>query len=228
MQKQFKRLALTALCLLGLLASSGCVMITPNETWYCYDEQGQPLESVIIVCNYGLANSAKRGVGYGISDALGKVTFVADKDMPRGLERGYECIYSKKLQSGYVDIGERWHKGAPIPKEPVYFDEHAKKIFIKSGIGDPVCWHAAINRLINEYRNVGSGKMAMYGPGAGKLWNLLSTLVPVERDAFLKAYGEQPIPTDYLKSNVLNAYFPRAHRQINDGLKFKDITLPLP
>ncbi|MCX6937068.1 MAG: hypothetical protein NTU80_04105 [Verrucomicrobia bacterium] len=203
-------------------------MITPNETWYCYDEQGQPLEGVVIVCHYGLANSPKRGVGYGISDALGKVTFVADQDMPRGLVRGYGCVYSAQLQNGDAGMGARWHKGAPIPKDTVYFDEYAKYIYIKNGIGNPAWWNDSINNLIYTYRNIGGGKMAMYGPGAGKLWNLLSTLVPAEREAFLKAYGEQPVPTDYLKSNVLNAYFPYADTQLNKGLKFKDITLPLP
>ncbi|MCX6937067.1 MAG: hypothetical protein NTU80_04100 [Verrucomicrobia bacterium] len=224
----FKRYLTAALCLLGLLASSGCVMITPNETWYCYDEQEQPLEGVIIVCHYGLANSPKRGVGYGISDALGKVTFVADQDMPRGLERGYESIYSGKLQSGDAGIGARWHKGAPIPEKSVYFDEYSKCIYIKNGIGNPTVWNYAINNLMESYANVGGGKMAMYGPGAGKLWMMLSTVGPIERELFLKKHGDQVVPRAYLMSKMANAYFPRAYKQIDDGLKFKDITLPLP
>jgi len=224
----FESRAFMCFSMVGLLLGAGCNLITPNETWYCYDEQGQPVEGVIIVCRYGLANYAKRGVGYGISDAQGKVTFVADDAMPGGLERGYDRVYSAKLQSGDAGMGERWHNGAPIPEDPVYFDEYTNKIYIKNGVGNPAMWNAAINGLIDAYRNVGGGKMAMYGPGAGKLWTALSTLVPAERDAFLKKYGELPVPVKYLKSNRLHAAFPFADMQVNQGLRFKDVTLALP
>jgi hypothetical protein len=40
---------------LALIAGiTGCNR-TPNETWYCYDTHGHPLEGVVIACHYGLA-----------------------------------------------------------------------------------------------------------------------------------------------------------------------------
>jgi|LNAP01.1.fsa_nt_gb hypothetical protein len=209
------------------LSLTGCYK-TRDVTWHCYDEKGKPVEGVLIVCNYGLANYGKRAVNHRFSDAQGKVVLDFDEDTPRELMRGYDCIYSAKLRSGSVDIGERWHRGAPIPESAVYFDEYNYNIYIKSGDNNPVFWHSALNSLIDEYRNHNVRKAGSDAPGVAKIDIMFSILVPRERALFLAKYGDQLVPSVYIKTGSVGSYFPDIFQRDTSRLKFKDVTLPLP
>ena len=226
-QSAWTRFILGFLALGLLLGTAGCYT-TRDVTWHCYDEKGQPVEGVLIVCHYGLANYGKRAVTHRFSDAQGKVILDFDDDTPHELLRGYDCIYSSKLCSGSVDIGERWHQGAPIPDSAVYFDEYNYNIYIKSGEGNPVFWHSALNALIDEYRNKNIRKAGLNAPGVVKLEATLSVLVPRERVLFLAKYGEQLVPGDYIKNGSVGSYFPEIFHGDGSRLKFKDVTLALP
>lgn len=199
-----------------------------EDTWYCYNTQGQPAEGVMIVCRYGLANYPKVALTHRFSDAKGKIVLDLDWDTPSGLIRGITCIYSSKLRSGCPGEGERWHKGRPAPDTAVYFDEWNNKLFIKSGDDDPTIWHPALNAIIETYQNMIMHKSSKGIPGKIKLEKALSALVPNERKSFLEKYGDEKSPMDYVNTGNVLHYFPRAAKNPNSNLLFKDITLEIP
>jgi hypothetical protein len=210
-----------------LFLYAGCNSV-PDETWHCYDEQGNPLGGVLIICHYGLPQYEKSAVDYRFSDAHGRVYFTTKREMPRGLRRGYACIYASSIHGGSAGIGERWHAGAPIPDAGAYFDEYKNRIYIKSGDGDPVIWHSALNNLISVYANVKGRRLGMSGAGAMQLEVMLSDFVPKERNRFLRKYAQALVPLHYIKSRRLDNYFPRLSRRNDLNLKFSDVTLELP
>ena len=225
-----KKSAIIVLFTISLLLT-GCYS-TRNETWHCYDEKGQPVVGVLIVCNYGLANYGKRAVNHRFTDAQGHVVLDFDADTPRELMRGYNCIYSAKLRSGAAGIGERWHQGAPIPKAPVYFDEYNNNIYIKDGANDPLIWGAAINQVLSAYsRAVGAG-VYISGrervPGMAKLEEALAMLAPKERALFLAQYGENAVPFNEINQRGLRGYFWNFPYDSAPNLRFKDIIVQLP
>jgi len=204
------------------LRISGCGH-TPDETWFCYDTSGHPVGGVLILCDYGLASSNKSAVNFRFGDSSGKVVLDLDRDNPyRTLNRGYSCIYSRQLKNGDSDIGERWHKGEPIPPGPVYFDEWNHKIYIAPGGDDPQAWHAALDMLIVSY----SARKCPVG--GTKLGRELYHFIERERQEFLEKYGETSVPPEYLKTNRLMLYHKNLKALPVDNLKFKDITLELP
>ena len=224
----FVRLALNLLAIALCIGTTACNS-TDNKTWHCYDRQGNPAEGVVILCHWGLANYDKHGVTCRMSDANGKIVLDGDADTPFGLSRGDACIYSSKLRSGSVGMGKRWHETEPeheiqpIPDTAVYFDEWNNKIYLKSGVDDPVIWHNALNHLISSY-----GRLRGAPNGGAKLNAMLSGIVPHERALFLEKYGERIVPSDYLKTASVNNFFGGSSKRTNSGIKFKDITLPLP
>ena len=217
------RFALKLLALALLAGITGCNR-TKNEIWYCYDSQGHPLEGVLIACHYGLAGSDKTGMNCRFSDSSGKIVLDVDGDIPDGLLRGFSCIYSAKLRSGALGMGERWHKGEPIPETAVYFDEWNNKIYLKDGADDPVAWAVAINGLINAYGN--AFFVAGEVPGAANMENALEKLVPRERDLFIDRYGNEPVPWDEIKRRGLHGHFD-ARRTEPAEMKFKALIIPL-
>lgn len=178
----------------------------------------------MIVCHYGLAGHDKTGMNCRFSDASGRVLFGLDDDTPDGLIRGYSCIYSSKLRSGAVGMGERWHEGEPIPDSAVYFDEWNNKIYLRSGIDDPVVWADAVNHLTSAYGNAFFTAGAV--PGAAKLEKELEVLAPRERELFIEQYGEEPVPVDEIRRRKLQGHF-ELPRKDTPELKFKDIIVPL-
>lgn len=222
LRNPWKPFILSPLVLAMLMGVSGCKQ-TRDETWYCYDTQGHPVEGVLIVCRYSLANSGRAAINHRFSDGTGKIVIDLDEDTPDGLQRGYSCIYSPKLKSGDAGLGGRWHKGLPIPDKAVYFDEWNNKIYLKRGVDDPLIWHNALCVLISSYSGLRGNPY-----GGAKLDAKLSVLVPRERALFLEKYGEQVVPLDYLKRGSFSAYYPNLDKSYTAGLKFKDITLPLP
>lgn len=223
LQKPWIRLALSLLALVLIVGVTACKQ-TQDETWYCYDTQGHPVESVLIVCRYSLANSGRAAINHRFSNATGMIVIDLDDDTPDGLIRGYSCIYSAKLKSGDTGLGERWHKGQPVPDTAVYFDEWNNKIYLKSGIDDPLIWHSALTTLISSYSELRRNPY-----GGAKLNAELSALVSQERALFLEKYGDLTVPLDYLDTGwVFRSHYPNIDRSYNAGLKFKDITLPLP
>jgi len=221
-KKLWTRRIHSLLALALIVGITGCNG-TPNETWHCYDTQGHPAEGILIVCFYGLANYKQSGVNCRFSDATGKITLDLDKDTPHGLQRGYDCIYSAKLRSGAAGLGERWHDGQPVPDTAVYFDERNNKIFLKSGVDDPLIWHAALNNLISSYN-----RLRKFTNGGMKVNETLSTMVPRERTLFLDKYGELAVPLDYLNSASVKSYYSYLAKSNNATKTFRDITLPLP
>lgn len=225
------RFALGVLALGLLLGATGCYSIR-NETWHCYDDKGQPVEGVLIICNYGLANYGKRAVNHRFSDAQGRIILDFDEDTPRELMRGYDYIYSSKLRSGSVGIGERWHQGAPIPGRAVYFDEYNNNIYIKGGASDPLIWGGALNGVLSAYswafHSAGyvPGRDAV--PGLAKLKESLEVLAPRERALFLAQYGEKTVPVNEINQRGLRGYFVNLPDRDNPNLKFKDIIIQLP
>ncbi len=223
LHKPWIRCALKLLTPVLLIAASGCKQ-TKDDTWYCYDRKGKPVEGVLIICRYSLANSGRAAINHRFSNATGMILINLDDDTPDGLIRGYSCIYSANLKSGDIGLGERWHEGQPVPAMPVYFDEWNKKIYLKSGIDDPVIWHSALTSLISSYSElIGNTN------GGAKLNAELSSLVSQERALFLERYGEQVVPLEYLKTGwIFRVHYLNIDKSRSDGLKFKDITLPLP
>ena len=225
-QSRYKRkvpLVIYLLALALIAGITGCNR-TKNETWYCYDTQGHPLEGVVIACHYGLAGYDKTGENCRFSDSSGKIVLDLDNDIPDGLNRGFSCIYSAKLRSGDVGMGERWHKGEPIPETAVYFDEWNNKIYLRSGFDDPVAWAVAVNSLTNAYRSAffSAGKV----PGTAKLEKDLEMLALRERERFIALHGEETVPVDEIKRRGLHGHF-ELPRKDNPDLKFKDIMVPL-
>jgi len=219
--KQFWTRLIQSMQAIALIIGTTSCAISSSETWHCYDTKGNPAEGVLIVCHYGLSNYDKTGVNCRFSDAKGKIVLDLDADTPLGLERGYSCIYSSKLRSGCADQGTRWHEGETIPKDAVYFDEWNNKIYMKSGIDNPVIWHNALNALIHAYED---SRRAVNG---GRNLNAqISQIVLMERALFIKKYGENEVPIGYLKTDGL-VYFPTLQKNYKSGLKFKDITLPI-
>lgn len=218
-RKPWIRFALSLLALALLVGATGCKR-TRDETWYCYDREGTPVEGAIVICHYNLAGSGQAAVNYRISDAKGKIFLDLDGDTPDGLIRGFSCIYSPKLRSS--GPGERWHVDQPVPDTTAYFDEWNNKIYLKSGVGDPLIWHEALNDLISSYFT------NMRGNGGAKLQRDLGSVVARERSLFLEEYGEQVVPPAYLENAAVNAFYPYISRKKNAGLKFKDITLAVP
>lgn len=218
LHKPWIRLTLNLLTVALLMGATSCKQ-TRDETWYCYDRNSKPVEGVIVICHYNLANSGKSATTYRLSDATGKIFFDFDEDPPDGLIRGYSCIYSPRLRSGAGDLGERWHDGQPIPNDPVYFDEWNNKIYIKSGTGEPLIWHDALNALISAYFT----NMHDNNDGA-KLKRELGPSVSHERSLFLEEYGERLVPLAYLDTAAIRAYYPFVAERKNTGLRFKDIT----
>ena len=205
---------------------------TDNKTWHCYDRQGNPAEGVVIISRWGLPECNKSGVTCRISDANGKIVLDLDADTPPGLDRGDECIYSSKLRCGSVGMGKRWHETEPgheiqpIPDTPVYFDEWNNKIYLKSGVNDPVIWHNALNHFILSY-----SASRNHPNGGAKLNAYLSVLVSRERALFLEKYGEQIVPQNYnytVSLDTLVTRYSYLSKRNNANLKFKDITNPLP
>ncbi len=215
------------ICLLAislLAAITGCNR-TKNETWYCYDTHGHPVEGVVISCDYGLAGYDKTGVNGRFSDSTGKIVLDLDDDTPAGLMRGFSCIYSAKLRSGAVGMGDRWHEGQPIPETAVYFDEWNNKIYLRSGFDDPLAWALAVNGLMNAYGNAFFSAGAV--PGAAKLEKELESLARREREQFIALHGEKTVPVDEINRRRLQGHF-KLPRKDNPDLKFKDIMVPLP
>ncbi|MEO8615858.1 MAG: hypothetical protein ABI600_12015 [Luteolibacter sp.] len=222
-RKPWASSALHLLALALLTGITGCER-PEKETWYCYDALGHPLEGVVIACNYGLPNYDKSGMNCRFSDASGRIVLDLDKDIPNGLRRGFSCIYSAKLRSGNVGMGERWHGGEPIPDTAVYFDEWNNKIYLKNGFDDPVAWAVAVNGLTAAYGNAffTAGEV----PGAVKMEKALEKLAPRERDLFIAQYGELEVPWDEIKRRRLQGHF-KTPRKDAAGMKFKDIIDPL-
>jgi len=218
---------MNSLLALALIVSTTGCNATPNETWHCYDTQGHPVEGVLIVCDYGLASYGKRAFNHRFSNADGKIVLDFDKDTPRELNRGYSCIYSAKLRSGAVGIGKRWHNGEPIPDEAVYFDEWNNKIYIRSGVDDPVVWHRILLKLIEMDRPMVTHKADLVVPGMAKLEKALTLVILRDRASFLKEYGERLVPISYIESSYLKVFFPDIRKQKTTDIKFKDITLPI-
>jgi len=210
-----------------LVFCAGCNS-APDETWHCYDEQGNAVEGALIICHYGLPQYDKRAVDYRFSDALGRVHFAINKEMPPGLRRGYACIYAPNLQSGDAGIGERWHAGAPIPDTAAYFDEYKNNIYLRSGIEDPATWHYALNIIISIYHDVKGRKSAMGGSGIEQLESMLSGFVSKERARFLGKYSDTLVPLSYIKSRRLDGFFPHLSERADLNLKFSDVMLTIP
>lgn len=203
------------------LAISGCNG-TPDETWYCYDTSGHPVGGVLIVCFYGLPSYNKSAVNFRFADPSGKIVLDLDKDNPnRSLRRAYQCIYSRQLRNGDVELGERWHEGQPIPPGPVYFDEWNNKIYIAPGGDDPQTWHAALDILITSY------SMKRDPVGGPKLGKELYPFIAREREEFLEKYGEATVPPAYLKSIGFRNHHKNLDASPRENLKFKNITLDL-
>jgi len=223
--KTFFTLYLLAVSL--LLTTAGCNR-DRKETWHCYDTKGHPIEGVLIVCDYGLSNYKKRAFNHRFSDATGKIVLDLDEDTPGELNRGYSCIYSAKLRSGDVGIGKRWHSGEPIPDEAVYFDEWNNKIYIKSGLDDPVRWHRILTTLIGIDKPMVNHKSDLIVPGMTKLEKTLTPIISRDRALFLKEYGERVVPRSYIESAFLQNYYPDLWKETNSVKTFNDITLSLP
>ena len=218
--KPWIRFALSLLALALLVGATGCRR-TRDETWYCYDREGKPVEDAIVICTYTLAGSGQSAVNYRISDAKGKIFLNLDDDTPDGLIRGFSCIYSPKLRNS--GPGERWHVDQPVPDTSAYFDEWNNKIYLKSGVGDPLIWHEALNDLISAYSTHNDDPN-----GGAKLDRDLGSIVFHERSLFLEEYGEQVVPPVYLENAAVNSFYPYISKRKNANLKFKDITLDLP
>jgi hypothetical protein len=213
------------LVVLALLVGTTACNRSPNETWHCYDRENNPVEGVVVICRYSLANSGKTAVNCRVSDATGRLDLDLDDDTPVGLIRGFNCIYSPALHNGDVGLGERWREGKQVPDVAVYFDELNNNIYLKSAAEDPVIWHAALVEFIGSY-TMSRG----FNNGGIKLNKELSTIVSQERTLFLKKYGEQQVPPDYLENGSFRRYrdFRDLVHQKDVILKFKDITLPFP
>jgi hypothetical protein len=217
--KPWIRFTLSLLALALIVGATGC-KATRDEKWHCYDREGKPIEGAIVICSYNLAGSGQTAVNYRISDAKGKIFLDLDEDTPDGLIRDFS-IYSPELRSG--GPGERWHKDQPIPDTTAYFDEWNNKIYLKSGVRDPLIWHEALNNLISSFfTNMRDNN------GGAKLQRELGPVVARERSLFLEQYGEQVVSPAYLENAAVNAFYPYISKQKSAGLKFKDITLSIP
>lgn len=226
--RQAVRVFLPVMIVLGFSGVSGCNYV-PNETWHCYDETGRPVEGVLIVCHYGLANYKVRAVGYRFSDAQGMIYFDRDGGtIPGELIRGYACVYSPLLRNGGAGIGDRWHEGRPVPSVPVYFDEWRHEIHIRNAMQDPCAWNSAVNTLISVCGNVKRREYAMFGPGIDALEAAILPFAQKERDLFIKQYGDVLVPGEYIKKGNIGVFFPNFSGEDSVVLRFRDITLSMP
>lgn len=201
----------------------------PNETYYCRDENNQPIEGVLIVCRYSVSTwMAYRSAGadYRFTGSDGKAFFGRD-EITRKLpyNKTFRIItytYSPRLHCGAGGTG-RYKQGEPYPVDTAYQKEDADVIFYKDNTDDSAAWFGSLYYLAEQASHLKQRTMGYQTPegdGPSGLANLEVTLVPfVENEwkAFFERYGDREIPMDYFKfrfRTLLEEVSSKVHRKL--------------
>ena len=252
-QLRWARGLITASCLVFLFLGGGCRSV-PNETYHCYDEQGKPLEGVLFVCDYGLANAPTVGVDYRFSDKEGVVRFHRDaiSKNAAGSMRNMRTVFSDRTHSGAPGDGESYIEGKdPVPDWPVCTTAFTNKMLFKNANDDPTRWLFSINCLLNLVKNIQLREYGMEGPGIERLEAMIVPFAKKERVAFIEKYGEEIAPVNFITKVAADRVWwyraglksrnympPGSNTELNyktlfsttknKTVKFKDLTIYIP
>ena len=248
-QLRWARGLITASCLVFLFLGGGCRSV-PNVTYHCYDEQGKPMEGVLFVCMYGLANEPTYGVDYRLSDKEGVVRFHRDAMSIKsaGSNRAMQTVYSDRTHSGAPGDGRHYMEGRdPLPDWPVCTTSFTNKVLFKNANDDPVKWLFSINCLLDLVKDIQLREYGMTGPGIERLEAMIVPFAKKERAAFIEKYGEQIAPVNYITTaaartlrrfygskyitpgvniNKIQAFYDSPSKDTD--IKLKDLTIYIP
>ena len=249
-QLRWARGLITASCLVFLFLGDGCRSVIPNKIYHCYDEQGKPLEGVLFVCKYGLANEPAHRLDYRFSNREGIVRFQPDviSGDSAGLMRSMLAVYSYRMHSGMLKTGDQYMEGSsPVPDAQVYSPNFTDNIFFMDCNNNPAKWFDSLNIFLYLARDIQLNNYGIKDPSITALKQMIVPFAKKERAAFIEKYGEEIAPvnstttaaartlrdfygskyiTPGVNINRLNEFITSPSK--NTDVKFKDITIYIP
>jgi len=229
----FVRLRLALILFLPLVG--GCHYAIKKETFYCYDETGNPLAGVLVVCTYSVSTPMTyrpAGCDYRFSDAFGRVNFDSGGivDQLSGKERRVvSFVYSVTTHSGAFGGGALLPYDAELPaggpdKSTVY--ERYPYMYFQDCRGDPVRWFISLAWLSENLTHIQERSYAYERVGVQRLEAALIPYVDEERGRFLEKYGDMLVPNDRRVDAIVERLYT-LDRSGRGRWKFKDLVSAL-